>query len=42
ERLGLGAEGLGIMHAFRAAGGFAAGIALAGSQSLRRRGLAYL
>ena len=42
ERLGVGAEGLGIMHAVRAAGGFAAGIALAGSSSLRRRGLAYL
>ncbi|MEE8287170.1 MAG: MFS transporter [Gammaproteobacteria bacterium] len=43
ERLGLGAEGLGIMHAIRAAGGFAAGIALAaGAQRLRRRGLACL
>jgi predicted MFS family arabinose efflux permease len=43
ERLGVGAEGLGIMHAFRAAGGFAAGIALATSaQSLRRRGLVFL
>ncbi|TDJ14029.1 MAG: MFS transporter [Gammaproteobacteria bacterium] len=43
ERLGVGAEGLGIMHAIRAAGGFAAGIALAaGAQRLRRRGLACL
>ncbi len=43
ERSGLGAEGLGIMHAIRAAGGFAAGIALAaGAQRLRRRGLACL
>jgi predicted MFS family arabinose efflux permease len=42
ERLGVGAEGLGIMHAIRAAGGFSAGIALAGAQSLRRRGLTYL
>lgn len=42
ERLGVGAEGLGIMHAVRAAGGFAAGIALAGALNFRRRGLAYL
>ncbi len=42
ERLGVGAEGLGIMHAIRAAGGFAAGLALAGAVSIRRRGLAYL
>ena len=42
DRLGVGAEGLGIMHAVRAAGGFAAGIALAGTLSFRRRGLAYL
>ena len=42
DRLGVGAEGLGIMHAIRAAGGFAAGIALAGTQNFRRRGLAYL
>ncbi len=42
ERLGVGAEGLGMMHAVRAAGGFAAGIMLAGSVGLRRRGLAYL
>jgi MFS family permease len=42
DRLGVGAEGLGIMHAVRAAGGFAAGIALAGTVSFRRRGLAYL
>lgn len=42
ERLGIGAEGLGIMHAARAIGGFAAGIALAGATTLRRRGLAYL
>ena len=42
ERLGVGAEGLGIMHAIRAAGGFSAGIALAGASSLRRRGLVYL
>ena len=42
ERLGVGAEGLGIMHAIRAAGGFAAGIALAGTVSFRRRGLTYL
>jgi len=42
ERLGVGAEGLGIMHAIRAAGGFAAGIALAAASNLRRRGLAYL
>jgi predicted MFS family arabinose efflux permease len=43
ERLGVGAEGLGIMHAIRSAGGFAAGIALAvGAQRLRRRGLACL
>jgi predicted MFS family arabinose efflux permease len=42
DRLGVGAEGLGIMHAIRAAGGFAAGIALAGTVTFRRRGLAYL
>jgi MFS family permease len=42
QRLGVGAEGLGMMHAVRAAGGFAAGIALAGSVGFRRRGLAYL
>lgn len=42
ERLGVGAEGLGIMHAIRAAGGFAAGLALAGAVNIRRRGLAYL
>jgi hypothetical protein len=42
ERLGVGAEGLGIMHAFRAAGGFVAGITLAGALGFRRRGLAYL
>lgn len=42
ERLGVGAEGLGVMHAVRAAGGFAAGIALAGAAGFRRRGLAYL
>ncbi len=43
ERLGVGAEGLGIMHGIRAAGGFAAGIALAaGAHRLRRRGLACL
>jgi MFS family permease len=42
DRLGVGAEGLGIMHAVRAAGGFAAGIALAGTVNFRRRGLAYL
>jgi MFS family permease len=42
ERLGVGAEGLGMMHAVRAAGGFAAGIALAGAVGLRRRGLTYL
>jgi MFS family permease len=42
QRLGVGAEGLGMMHAVRAAGGFAAGITLAGSIGLRRRGLAYL
>jgi MFS family permease len=40
DRLGVGAEGLGIMHAVRAAGGFAAGIALAGTVSFRRRGRA--
>ena len=42
ERLGVGAEGLGIMHAIRAAGGFAAGIVLAGTLNFRRRGLTYL
>ena len=42
ERLGVGAEGLGIMHAIRAAGGFAAGIALAGTMNFRRRGLSFL
>jgi len=42
QRLGVGAEGLGIMHAIRAAGGFAAGLVLAGTRSFRRRGLAYL
>ena len=42
ERLGVGAEGLGIIHAIRAAGGFAAGIALAGTRNFRRRGLTYL
>ena len=42
ERLGVGAEGLGIMHAIRATGGFAAGIVLAGTRNFRRRGLAYL
>ena len=42
ERLGVGAEGLGIMHAIRAAGGFAAGIVLASTRTFRRRGLAYL
>jgi len=42
ERLGVGAEGLGIIHAIRAAGGFAAGVALAGTRNLRRRGLTFL
>ena len=42
ERLGVGAEGLGVIHAIRAAGGFAAGVALAGTRNFRRRGLAYL
>jgi predicted MFS family arabinose efflux permease len=42
ERLGVGAEGLGVMHAMRALGGFLAGVALAGSSGFRRRGLAYL
>ncbi len=42
DKLGVGAEGLGIMHAVRAAGGFAAGIVLAGTSSFRRRGFAYL
>ena len=42
ERLGVGAEGLGIIHAIKAAGGFAAGIALAGTRNFRRRGLAFL
>ena len=42
ERLGVGAEGLGIMHAIRAAGGFAAGIAMAGTMNFRRRGLTFL
>jgi MFS family permease len=42
ERLGVGAEGLGIMHAIRAAGGFAAGIALAGIPKLTRLGPAWL
>ena len=41
-RLGVGAEGLGIMHAIRAAGGFAAGIVLAGTLNFHRRGLVYL
>ena len=42
ERLGVGAEGLGIIHAIRAAGGFAAGVVLAGTRNFRRRGLTYL
>ena len=42
QRLGVGAEGLGVIHAIRAAGGFAAGVVLAGSLNLRRRGLSYL
>jgi MFS family permease len=42
QRLGVGAEGLGIIHAIRAAGGFAAGLVLAGTLNLRRRGLTYL
>jgi MFS family permease len=42
QRLGVGAEGLGIIHAIRAAGGFAAGIVLAGALNLRRRGLTFL
>jgi len=42
ERLGVGAEGLGIIHAIRAAGGFAAAVALAGTRNFRRRGLAFL
>lgn len=42
QRLGVGAEGLGIIHAIRAAGGFAAGVVLAGTLNLRRRGLVFL
>ncbi len=41
-RFGLGAEGLGMMHAARAAGGVLAGLVLAGAGSFRRRGTVYL
>ena len=38
-RLGVGAEGLGVMQATRAAGGLIAGVFLAGASGLNRRGL---
>ena len=41
-QFGLGAEGLGVMHATRAIGGLLAGLALAGLTAPRRRGLIYL
>ncbi len=42
ERFGLGAEGLGLMHATRALGGLLAGLTLAGMSEPKRRGLIYL
>lgn len=39
QRLGVGAEGLGVMQATRAAGGLMAGVFLAGASGLDRRGL---
>lgn len=41
-RFNLGAEGLGMMYAARATGGIAAGLALAASGGLRRRGMVFL
>lgn len=41
-RFGLGAEGLGMMHAARAIGGIAAGLTLAGMGGIRRQGVVYL
>jgi MFS family permease len=41
-RFGLGAEGLGIMHAARATGGIIAGFALVGLGGLQRRGRFYI
>ena len=42
NRFGVGAEGLGVMHAARAAGGALAGLVLAGTGTLQRRGAIYL
>jgi len=42
KRLGMGAEGLGVMHAFRAVGGLVAGALLAGYGGFRYRGMVYL
>ncbi len=41
-RLNLGADGLGMLHAARAAGGMIAGLGLTFMGALQRRGLAYL
>ena len=41
-RFGVGAEGLGMMHAARAIGGILAGLTLAGMAGIRRRGTVYL
>ena len=42
SRLEVGADGLGMLHGARSAGGLAAGLILANAHWLRRRGLAYL
>ena len=41
-RLNLGADGLGMLHAARAVGGMAAGLALTFMAAFHRRGLAYI
>lgn len=42
SRFNLGAEGLGMMYAARATGGIAAGLALAATGGLQRRGMVFL
>jgi predicted MFS family arabinose efflux permease len=42
DRLNLGAEGLGIMHAFRSIGGVLAILALSTQGELRRKGIVYI
>ncbi|MBF0280022.1 MAG: MFS transporter [SAR324 cluster bacterium] len=42
ERIGVGAEGLGLLHAAEAIGGFGAGLALAGLGRRWRRGILFL